>query len=99
VRNDWGTAKQQVLGTALANLVTINIDSEPLVDAYVRIEEACRSTPGGEKKMGQNDMWIAATALLSGLPLITTDKDFNHLNGRVITVNWVDPTLGKSAQP
>jgi tRNA(fMet)-specific endonuclease VapC len=98
-RRYWGPAKQQALAAALGNLVTINIDSDPLVDAYVRVEEACRSTPGGERKMGQNDMWIAATALLSGLPLITTDKDFNHLNGRVITVHWVDPTLGTSAQP
>lgn len=95
-RNNWGREKRQALSSALGNLVTINIDSEALIDAYVRIEEVCRLTAGGEKKMGQNDMWIAATALMSGLSLITTDKDFNHLNdlnGRVLTVHWVDPTL------
>jgi predicted nucleic acid-binding protein len=46
--------------------------------------------------MGQNDMWIAATALLCGMPIITTDGDFRHLNERLITVNWVDPKLGKA---
>jgi hypothetical protein len=27
-----------------------------------------------------------------GLPLSTTDKDFNHLDGRLVQVHWVDPT-------
>jgi tRNA(fMet)-specific endonuclease VapC len=95
-RNSWGQSKRQALSSALNNLVTLDIDSDALVDAYVRIEEACRSTVGGERKMGQNDMWIAATALMTGLSLITTDKDFSHLNGRVLTVHWVDPTLNKT---
>ena len=51
------------------------------------------------QRIPQNDMWIAATALLCDLPIITTDDDFNHLNGRLITVHWVDPTLGKPKAP
>jgi predicted nucleic acid-binding protein len=97
-RNNWGEAKQNAVSAALDNLVTINIDSEALIDAYVRIEQACRNVAGGERKMGQNDMWIAATALVSGLPLITTDKDFNHLHGRVITVHWINPKLGNAVR-
>lgn len=98
-RNNWGEQKRDALAVALDSLVTINIDSEPLVEAYVRVEKACRNAPGSERKMGQNDMWIAATALLCDLPIITTDDDFNHLNGRLITVHWVDPTLGKPKVP
>jgi len=30
--------------------------------------------------MGKNDLWIASTAALLGLKLITTDADFNHLH-------------------
>ena len=41
--------------------------------------------------MGKNDIWIAATAVSSGLPLLTTDKDFNFLNGNLIQVLWIDP--------
>jgi predicted nucleic acid-binding protein len=95
-RNGWGQEKREALTKALYNLVTVNIGGEPLVDAYVRVEEACRKTQGSERIMGQNDMWIAATALLCGMPLITTDKDFKHLHGRLISVCWVDPDLGKS---
>jgi tRNA(fMet)-specific endonuclease VapC len=94
-RNHWKEEKKSVLAAALGNLVTVNLDSQSIVDAYVRIEEACRSAPGGERKMGHNDMWIAATALVTGLPLITTDKDFDHLNGRLLQVHWVDPGFGR----
>ena len=98
-RNTWGQEKRNALAFALANLVTLNIDSDAIVDAYVRVEEACRTFPAGERKMGQNDMWIAATALMTGLPIITTDTDFNHLHGRLITVHWIDPKLRGSVAP
>jgi tRNA(fMet)-specific endonuclease VapC len=94
-RRSWGDEKQRVLANALDELVTVDISNSSVIDAYVLVEHACRTAPGGERKMGQNDMWIAATAVVAGLPLITTDDDFNHLNGRLITVHWVDPKLGR----
>jgi predicted nucleic acid-binding protein len=94
-RRSWGDEKQRVLATALDELVTVNISNVSIVDAYVKVEAACRTAIGGERKMGQNDMWIAATAVVTGLPLITTDDDFNHLNARLIAVHWIDPRLGK----
>jgi tRNA(fMet)-specific endonuclease VapC len=94
-RRSWGDEKQTRLASALDELVTVNISNNSLIDAYVMVEKACRTTVGGERKMGQNDMWIAATAVVTGLPLITTDDDFKHLNGRLITVHWVDTKLGK----
>ena len=94
-RNEWGNKKLRALMLALRELVTVNVDNSPMVEAYVRVEETCRNAHGGERKMGQNDMWIAATAIHAGLPLITTDKDFNHLDGRLIQVHWVDPIGGQ----
>jgi predicted nucleic acid-binding protein len=90
-RNQWGDRKLGSLTLALNELVTVNVDSSSIVDAYVRIEENCRNVPTGDWNMGQNDMWIAATAIHVGLPLITTDKDFNHLDGRLVQVHWIDP--------
>lgn len=90
-RKQWGEKKSEALTLALAELVTVNLDSSAIIDAYVRVEERCRTAVGGENKMGQNDMWIAATSVCTGLPLITTDKDFNHLDGTLIKVYWVDP--------
>lgn len=41
-------------------------------------------------KMGKNDLWIAATAVVENAELITTDKDFIHLDGEFLTVHYVD---------
>jgi tRNA(fMet)-specific endonuclease VapC len=89
-RNDWGAEKRNALAVALDNLVTVNIESEALVEAYVQVDRACWSNSGGSRTLSQNDMWIAATALLSDLPLITTDKDFLALHERLITVHSID---------
>jgi predicted nucleic acid-binding protein len=34
--------------------------------------------------MGKNDIWIAATASVFDLKLVTTDKDFDHLEEEYI---------------
>jgi len=34
----------------------------------------------------ENDVWIAATALLHGLPLVTRDAHFAHVDGLVVEV-------------
>jgi hypothetical protein len=41
--------------------------------------------------MGKNDVWIAATALHTGLPLLTTDKDFLFLDNNPLKVFWINP--------
>lgn len=39
--------------------------------------------------MGKNDIWIAATASVFNLRLITTDKDFDHLDGVYIDLEYI----------
>jgi predicted nucleic acid-binding protein len=41
--------------------------------------------------MGKNDIWIAATASVLNATLITTDNDFDHLNGVFLPVIYIDP--------
>jgi len=40
--------------------------------------------------MGKNDIWIAATASVYGLTLLTTDKDFDHLNEVHVNLEYID---------
>ena len=42
--------------------------------------------PFSARNMGKNDLWIASTAFLFGLPLVTTDHDFDHLHPHLIEV-------------
>lgn len=32
------------------------------------------------RNMGKNDLWIAATTIVSGSKLVTSDSDFDYLN-------------------
>jgi predicted nucleic acid-binding protein len=49
-------------------------------------------------KMGKNDLWIAATTLVIGGALLTTDSDFDHLLPHVL-VERVVPEQLRSPDP
>jgi tRNA(fMet)-specific endonuclease VapC len=86
-RFNWGQSKIDVMATLLDELVWVSIDAEEVIDAYSDVYLACE--PVG-KKIGQNDMWIAATARATGATLLTTDKDFDHLGETLINRIWID---------
>jgi tRNA(fMet)-specific endonuclease VapC len=89
-RNKWGDDRKAAVEKALQEFVTVDISGSQIVSAYRRIEAASIGIT-----MGKNDVWVAATALVAGLPLIATDKDFNHLNGRLLEVHYVDPASAR----
>lgn len=89
-QNSWGNKRLTDVETLLQKMVVIRVDSDLLVDRYVELDvfsqgkdPKLRLTLTGPDKsarnMGKNDLWIAATASLFNLRLITTDADFDHL--------------------
>lgn len=46
---------------------------------------AGRLQAGGTFALGENDLWIAATAVYHGLPLVTRDKAFSRVPGLKVT--------------
>jgi len=90
-RRQWGSTKREAVRRMLEQVVVVPIDGQGLVEAYVQIANADYTWPAGSRNMGKNDIWIAATALFAGLPLLTTDKDFLFLNNNPIQVMWIDP--------
>jgi tRNA(fMet)-specific endonuclease VapC len=50
-----------------------------------------------DKPMGKNDVWIAASAHALRVCLLTTDKDFDHLQTLFITREWIDPERDKKS--
>ena len=89
--NSWSEAKRNAVQVMFDNLVVLPVDGQALIDAYVEISRADANWPEGARNMGKNDIWIAATALHTGLPLLTTDKDFRFLDGGLLQVFWIDP--------
>ena len=51
------------------------------IDAYSQNKLTGQPLGISARNMGKNDLWIAATASILGATLITTDQDFDHLNG------------------
>ena len=43
--------------------------------------------------MGDNDIWIAATSSVLKAVLLTTDHDFDHLDGVFLKVIYIDQKL------
>ncbi len=101
LQNGWGARRLANVEMLLAKMVIIGINSDMLVNRYVEIDVFSQGAnpkmplPGPDKSarnMGKNDLWIAATASLFNLRLITTDGDFDHLDKQFVR-------LGKVVQP
>lgn len=94
LKNGWGAHKLQKLQSFLHKLVIIDIQSDDknLLNVYAEIDAFSQGRlqdnplPGGAKNMGKNDLWIAATAFVTKAALLTKDNDFDHLNGKFLTV-------------
>lgn len=92
VQWNWTQETINRLRSNMNKFVCIDIDqnNQELIDAYVNID--CYSKrkakgpngqliPNGAVTMKKNDLWIAATAYALDAVLLTTDNDFDHLNG------------------
>ena len=98
-RFQWDAAKMNHLAELLRKITPIPITDANLVEKYGEIESynlnkhLSKKLPKGtsHRKMTQNDIWIAATGAVLKASLITTDKDFQHLNNVFLEVFYIDP--------
>ena len=95
----WGEQKREQLKNIIAQFLIIPIDSEQIVSAYVELDaysqgkHSTKSSGFTPRNMSKNDLWIAATAMVTDSTLLTSDKDFDHLNEVFISVKKL--TSGK----
>jgi tRNA(fMet)-specific endonuclease VapC len=87
LQNHWGNSKVIELQHYLMTLHIVDIKVKSIIKRYAEIDAfsqgQLRARPLGTsaRNMGKNDLWIAATASVLGIPLMTTDNDFTHLDG------------------
>jgi len=97
LQHQWGIKKIEKLEKILANITIIDINHSDntllsqysQIDAYSKGKGVCKKgnkLSGSARKMGKNDLWIAATASALDVTLITTDGDFDHLTPDFINV-------------
>ena len=90
-RNGWGDKKRQAISEMLGDLVTLDLNDRSIIEAYVEVDKKNLAHPKGARVLSDNDKWIAAAARAAAAVLLTTDKDFIHLNPDVCTVHYIDP--------
>lgn len=89
-KNGWGSKRRTHLEKVLNGIPTLDISKQTILDAYARIDAWTHGKPVTSPQntpppklavpMTQNDLWIAATAHVSGAALLSTDTDFRHLD-------------------
>ena len=84
----WGPAKSEQMEYLLDYYEMMPIEGPGVMLAYAEIDS---ETNRAGRKMGKNDLWIAAVALADGLTLLTTDRDFDAVSPGFIRREWVDP--------
>ncbi len=88
----WGDKKVKVIKQLLDSLVIVEIRYLDLIEAYAEIDgysqgrNPKRPLNQSARNMGKNDIWIAATAFTSKAKLLTSDHDFEHLDGEYFDV-------------
>lgn len=88
LRRTCGERRRQFLRHLLSELVIVDIGHGDILDKYgelgAKLEEIGRP-------IGENDLWIAATAAVRGAVLLTTDRDFDPLYPDYIDRIFIDP--------
>ena len=85
---DWGPDKESKLEFFLGYYEVVPIEDGRIMLAYAEIDFTMKRAG---RKMGKNDLWIAATAMCDNFTLLTTDRDFDAVSPRFIQREWIDP--------
>ena len=100
-KRGWGQKSRGRLEEILDEFPTININQKRILNSYALIDAWSQGTrlnypnysfppPRPAVKMSKNDLWIAATAHVSNSVLLSTDKDFCHLDDKWFKFIYVD---------
>lgn len=84
----WGQRKRQTLRALVGHFPTVQLNYPGVLQAYAEISDFCRKG----RSLGKNDLWIAATAKATNTRLLTTDHDFDPLDGVQLYRDYIDPT-------
>lgn len=99
-QSGWGKEKMINLAQTLSKMEIMTVSDESddlLIQGYVEIDSYSQgkgsiALPQGlsARNMGKNDVWIAATTYILSADLITTDRDFMHLDQIFFKVHFIE---------
>jgi tRNA(fMet)-specific endonuclease VapC len=92
LRSEWGKTKLSKLKELMSLFVITDINSDDILDTYAEIDAFSQGNLKSKplkmtaRNMGKNDLWIAATAAATSAKLLTSDNDFDHLDGQYFDI-------------
>ena len=86
----WGAERLAKLDALLNELVRLPSSEPEVVSAYAELF-AHQLRKG--KKIGENDLWIAASARAIDAIVLTCDTDFNKLDPQMVKYEYFDPKI------
>ncbi len=87
-QHGWGAARIERLRELLRELVSVNLNSQAVLERYAEISDFLKRNG---RTVSDNDVWIAACASAAEATLLTTDRDFDPLAGQYLDRVWIDP--------
>lgn len=94
-RNEWGQKRIEKLDRLSQSFIIADINIESIIQRYAEIDAFSQGKLKGKplgmsaRNMGKNDLWIAATASVLNLTLLSTDRDFDHLSPAFLSLQQV----------
>jgi tRNA(fMet)-specific endonuclease VapC len=93
----WGESKLKRMNAFLKALTPFPIDNDAMTSVYADIDAFSKGqhlqiplpTNTNARKMGKNDLWIAATTVQLKATLLTSDNDFLHLSPHFIKLETI----------
>ena len=94
----WGKDKRKKLEKLLQKIPRVDISPSEILERYAEIDAYSQSKHPSKKlpkeftsrNMGKNDIWIAATCSVLNGKLLTTDRDFDHLDKVYLDLIYID---------
>ncbi len=95
-RFNYGQRRRERLNRLVEGMFKIDINITEIIKRYGDIDAFSQGKLKGNplnmssRNMGKNDLWIAATASTFDMTLVTTDKDFRHLDSTYLQFKYID---------
>jgi tRNA(fMet)-specific endonuclease VapC len=96
IRNKWGEFRLSRIELLRNDFSILDINMPKIIDHYGEIDCYSQGKLDGKplshsaRNMGKNDLWIAATASVFTLTLLTSDQDFTHLAKTYLDLELID---------
>ncbi|MEN0003894.1 MAG: PIN domain-containing protein [Bacteroidota bacterium] len=96
IQNKWGVRRRRKLKELLNQFIIADINVRSIIERYAVIDAFSQakhplySSNFTSRNMGKNDLWIAATASVLDVKLLTADQDFLHLEDVFVDLELIE---------